>query len=375
MRKSFFSIFAVLVSVALVQVANGLQTDLIGVRAEAARFSAYAIGLMMAGYYVGFSLAAFTGHLTIGRLGHVWAIALFLIVMAAVIAIHPFRVAPWWWTVLRFLSGFAMSLIDVACESWINDKSANEARGRVFSIYMTVQIAALTMAQYLFGFDVAGSSLLFFVAAALFLAGGLPIVAAKRAAPSSPPPQPISLVRLFAISKLGAVTVILAGISWSVVFTFGPVFAARVGFGSAEIGLYMALAMGGGALLQIPSGWLSDRVGRRPVIGALFVAGTGAALFGMWAVTQGALANLIAAVLIGGFSFPVYAVAAAQVNDRTAPATRVPVAAGILLLFGLGSIVGPMLCGWAMQGMGAAGYYAALAAAMVPGIVASQCWK
>lgn len=375
MRAATLSLLAVFVSVAIAQLACGLQTDLVGLTADAARFSAHSIGMMMAVYYVGFSCAAFSGHLTIGRLRHVAAIALALILSAVAISLHPLWVDPWGWTVLRFVSGFAIALIDIAFESWIHDKADNAVRGRLFSVYMVVQIGALTAAQYVFSLGTIGSATLFFVCAAIFVAAILPVWRARTIAPANVPPEPVRLDRLFAISPLGASSVVLAGVTWSMVFTIGPVYAGRVGLDVGGIGFFMALGMGAGALLQYPVGALSDRMGRRPVLGLLFTAALLAAAYGLWASDKGALANYIAAALTGGFAFPIYAIAAARVNDAVAPDARVAVAAGLLLLFGLGSILGPLLCGWAMQILGPAGYYAVLATALGLGAALSRVWK
>lgn len=375
MRAATLSLLAVFLSVALCQVASGLQTDLLGLFADAARFPTFVIGLMMAAYYAGFSLAALSGHIAIGRLRHIPAIAVALALSALAATVHPLWVAPIAWTALRFVSGFAIAQIDVGFESWINDKADDATRGRLFSVYMTVQTAAMTVAQYIFTLGHIGSAWLFYVAAALFLAAIVPILRARKVAPATVPPEPVRIDKLFAVSPLGAWAVVIAGVSWSIVFTLGPVFAGRIGLDVAGIGTYMALALGCGALLQYPAGWLSDLFGRRPVIGGFFAAATASALFGIWAGGQGALANYIAAALIGGFSFPIYAIAAARVNDGIAPESRVAVAAGLLLLFGLGSILGPILSAAAMQAMGAAGFYPVLALVLGIGAAISRIWK
>jgi MFS family permease len=375
LRAAVVSLFAVLLSVAFCQSANGLQNDLIGLRADAAAFSTMTIGLMMASYYVGFSAAALSGHLTVGRIGQLRAMALCLLASAAIILLHPLLIVPVVWTALRFASGFVMSLFDVGVESWINEKSENAVRGRVFSIYMMVQIATMTLAQYILSLGNPRTMGLFLVAAILFILGTLPLRLTTHNAPKKILPRPLSLKQLFMATPLGAAGVFIAGMGWAVVFTFGPIFARRAGFDLAGVGLFMGLAMGGGAILQFPSGWLSDWVGRRPVIGGLFVFGLGAALFGMWATGQGGAADFLATALTGGFVFPIYAVAAARMNDVVTPSDRVSAAAGLLLLFGLGSIVGPLLCGWAMQGIGLGGYYAVLATAMAAGVVLTVRWR
>lgn len=364
MRAVVFSVWAVILSVLFLQTGNGLQTDAISVRADLEAFSSWTTGLMMAAYYVGYSLAPLAGRRVIGRLGHARTIVACAIVAAAVIAAHPFWVKAPVWAAFRFVSGFALSLTYVAYESWINDRADNDLRGRVFSVYIVSQMVAMTLAQYLFGFGNPRTAVLFVAAAALFVLAAAPIAVAHGTAPHSRPPQPLSVARLFHISPLGAGATLLAGLAWAIIFTFGPIYARHVGI---SVGLFMGLAMAAGGLAQLPLGWLSDTAGRRPVIALMFGGGVAVALLGVWAAGHGVFVNLLAAALTGACVFPIYAVSVAHVNDAIAAETRVAAAAGLVLLFGLGSIFGPLLCGLAIAAMGPQGVFALLAVTMLAG--------
>jgi MFS family permease len=161
---------------------------------------------------------------------------------------------------------------------------------------------------------------------------------------------------------------VLSGVSWSILFAFGPVYATRIGLDAGGVGLFMGLAVAAGGLVQVPAGWLSDIAGRRLVLGVIFGAGLLASLLGLAA--PGGVVSLVAAGLAGGFVFPVYAIAVATVNDGVSRETRVAAAAGLVLLFGIGCIFGPLLCGWAMGAVGLPGFYGLLAATMAAGLAA-----
>ena len=133
--------------------------------------------------------------------------------------------------------------------------------------------------------------------------------------------------------------------------------------------------MAAGSISQFPFGWLSDSFGRRKTIATIFVLGLAASFTGLWAVGQGASANLAVAALVGLCVFPLYATSVAHVNDSIAQEARVAAAAGLILFYGLGSIFGALLCGWAMTGMGPSGFYAALAATMAAGVAATARWR
>jgi MFS family permease len=375
LRATLTSISAVILSAWLLQIGNGLQTDLISVRADLAGFGAGTIGWMMATYYLGYSLAPLAARRIVGCSGHVGAIALCAAAAGAMILAHPFVIAPLPWAAFRFVSGFSLSLVYVAYESWINERAPNAERGRVFSLYIVVQMLAMLLAQYLLGKGDPANANLFALASALFVMASVPVIAARRTAPEHAPPAPLGLVKLFTMSPLGVGAAALAGLAWSVLFTFGPIYAKHVGFDLAGIGLFMAVAMGAGGVLQLPFGWLSDVAGRRRVIAAMFALGLAASLFGLWAADRGTGANLVAVAAAGGFVFPLYAISVAHVNDRTTQQTRVAAAAGLILLFGLGSILGPLLSGWAFGALGPKGLYAVLAFTTAAGLMTAARWR
>ena len=126
-----------------------------------------------------------------------------------------------------------------------------------------------------------------------------------------------------------------------------------VGIALGAYGLTMAFA-------QLANGWLSDRVGRRPVLllgGALFVAGSA------WAAVAPSIGTLVAARLLQGLG-GVSSVAMAAVGE-TVPAERRTSAMALIgipagLGFFLGFVLGPPLADlvgfrglfWAMAALG-----------------------
>jgi MFS family permease len=375
MRAAVASVSAVIIAIFFIQTANGLQTSLLSVRSVLEAFPAWTIGIIMASYYVGYSAAPLTSRIVIGRAGHVNVMLFGVIAAGAVIAVHGLLVKPAAWAVLRLISGFALSSAYVAAESWINSAVENAQRGRVFSIYMVVQMVAMTIAQLLLGVGDPRSLLPFLLAAAIFVVGAVPPLFARGSAPHRAPPEPFDLWKLFLASPLGAIATVLAGVTWSIVFTFGPVYAKKSGFDLHQVSIFMSLAMLGGAIVQFPMGWLSDHAGRRLTIALMSAGGVVASLLGYWADGQSDVWKFAASILAGGLIFPMYAVSCAQTNDAIAPQNRVAAAAGLVLLFGIGSIVGPLISGGAITAMGSAGFYAVLAIASAMSLAAAAATR
>jgi MFS family permease len=362
------SVWMVILAAGILQTANGLQTDILGVRGGLAAFPSWSIGVMMAGYYVGFSIAPVLSPAIVRRLGHAGAVACGVAIAAMLIVLHGLFVAPLVWTVLRAICGFFLSVSYVAIESFINDRVDSTARGRVLSIYMVLQMTGMTLAQGLFLIADPRTISPFVLCGTLFLLASAPLLLVVRDSDDHAPPEPFGLVRLFKLSPLGVIATILAGTSWATLFTFGPVYAQRKGFDLTAISVFMSLAMVSGALMQFPLGWLSDLAGRRRTIALLCGGATIAAIFGAWASYQPVWVEDIAAAVIGGLVFPLYALSAAHTNDAVLPANRVAASAGLILLFGLGSIMGPLAAGVGMTTLGPVGFFAVLTLAMLAGL-------
>jgi MFS family permease len=111
----------------------------------------------------------------------------------------------------------------------------------------------------------------------------------------------------------------------------------------------------------VPVGRISDRTDRRYVITA---AAIGAGLTGLAIVLldpgSAALALTLTA-LYGALTYPIYGLAVAQANDFADPADFVAISGGLLLLYGVGTIFGPLAGGAAMSAIGPEGMFAVTA--------------
>ena len=241
----------------------------------------------------------------------------------------------------------------------------------MFSLYLVSQMVGLTLAQLLLNAGNPRTPILFALSAAIFVVGAVPIWFARGRAPAQAPPVPFNIIALMRLSPMGAAATALSGVSWAIVFTFGPVYAQRAGFSISEISLFMGVAMVGGALMQFPLGWLSDAIGRRATIFFMSLGGVAASLLGLWLHAMPHVYQYLPFALIGALVLPLYGLGAAHTNDHVAPQTRVAAAAGLVLLFGLGSILGPLVVGSAITTLGAGGFFVVLAGVM--GLSVAAC--
>ena len=198
----------------------------------------------------------------------------------------------------------------------------------------------------------------------------MPVIYARSSAPDHAPPEPFGILKLFFASPLGAIVTVLAGVSWSIVFTFGPVYAQRSGFNLYQVSLFMAVAMLGGAVIQFPMGWLSDAMGRRLSIALMSLGGVVVSLFGIWADGRGMTEKFTASALVGGLIFDVCR--SRRRTRRCRRARSLVCWAELVLLFRTGLDL------WSfaqrrrgLGACGASGYYVVFAATLVASLAAA----
>jgi MFS family permease len=127
----------------------------------------------------------------------------------------------------------------------------------------------------------------------------------------------------------------------------------------------MSVSILAGAAAQVPIGYYSDKMDRRIVLVAVVaVAALCDAYFVFWQ-PQSAIAVLIASSLFGACIFAMYPVIVAHANDHAPDNYFLRTSSGLLLLFGCGSIAGPLMAGGVMSFTGPSGLFITTAIAHV----------
>ena len=354
-------IWALLAGVVFIMLGNGMHFTLMGLRGGIEGFSATELAVVTSGYFVGFLSGARVAPDMIKRVGHVRVFAALGSFMSASLIAFPLVADPWVWTILRIVVGFCMSGIYVTAESWLNASATNETRGKVLSAYMIAQTIGIIGAQALLTLGDAATATLFIGASILVSVSFGPILLSVTPTPAAEVTRPMPLRKLFRGSPLGTVGIFLLGTVYATQSGMGAVFGSQINLGADDISLFVAMLFAGALLFQYPIGWLSDRMDRRKLI---FGAATAGALFCVagW-VSGDALWPLMgAAFFAGGVTTPLYALILAYTNDAL-PAEDMPAASGgLVLTFGIGAILGPLITGWSMERFGAFAFWLVLAA-------------
>lgn len=359
----------------LLTAGTALQTLLLPVRAGWQGFPTVVIGALGSAHNIGFVAGCLLVPRLVARLGHGRAYG----VLAALVALAALGYAASGgagaWLGLRLATGFGLAGLSAVVESWINLRVGNGRRGRSLALYAIAGAVAGVAGQMLLPLAPPGSPVLFIGIAAVVLASALPVLVA-RGAPPARSAQPLPLRSLYRISPVGLAGCLFIGLANGAFWQLAPVYAQGNGLSRGEVALFMSLVTLVGALAQWPVGHLSDRRDRRWIILGCLAASLAADLL-MAAPRPGAVATLWGAVVFGACVLPIYSLCLAHTNDLLGREHCVAASGGLLLAFGVGAVVGPLLAAGLMQrwGAGALFHYMAAIHVVFAGFVGWRLWR
>ena len=334
---------ALLASVSLLLAGNGLQNTLIPVRGGLEDFGALNIGILGSAYFGGFTIGCYYGASLIRRAGHIRTYLAMVSLASAVALVHAFLVEPIAWWLLRALTGFCFAVLFTVIESWINEKTDNANRGTVFSIYAMITLTVMTLGQMMLPLADPKEFALFALASVLVSLAALPVAFTSAVTPAPIPLVRLDFRRLVKNSPVGVIGCLAVGFTNGAFWGIAPVFAQDRGFDTTKIGLFMSAVVLGGAIAQYPLGLLSDRIDRRKVIVIASVIALASAI-SITIVSQNAFEQtLLLGAFFGAGSFPLYALVIAHANDHADQNDFVETSSGLLLVFGAGAAIGPIL--------------------------------
>jgi MFS family permease len=343
---------SLLSGVSMLVVGTGLLFSAIGAQAGSANFSSLVTGLVMAAYFAGFVYGTYGCPAIIRRVGHIRAFAAMASIASALPLLHALWINPWFWAGLRFTSGVCIVGLYMVVESWLNVVAESHQRGKVFAAYMAVSSGSLALGQWLilvgdrFGF------VPFALVSILFSFALLPLTLTPVEEPQPSDAPTLGLLKLFAISPIGVITAIGSGLLNGALLSLGHVFGQGVGFSESGIATFMAATILGGAVFQWPVGHLSDRRDRRWVLFWVCVTCAIVAAAGFYLAREYEGALIVLGVVYGGLAFTIYGLSVAHVNDLIDPSQVLEVTGGLLLLYGIGATIGPILGGAMMDWLG-----------------------
>jgi MFS family permease len=356
----FSSAWPLFAALAALLLGNGLLGSLVGIRADIEGFGTVTTGFVLAVYFLGFILGTQVTPHAVARVGHARTFAGLALVAAAATLLHGIVADPLPWAVLRAIVGACLAGAYVVAESWLNTSTDNKTRGRLLSIYMVVVMGAIGGGQLLLGIADPAGLTLFGLAAVLMALAALPISAGSSPAPIGDLPPRMRIRELWARSPVGVGGGFGAGVANGAIFALGPVYAIAVGMNVTRVSLLMATLILGEVLLQWPIGAWSDRIPRRQAIVAVNILAAAAAV-SLIQIDPHSSWVFAAMFVLGGSTFPIYSLSLSHLNDVLDRQQIVAASSIFVLLWGIGSTIGPIAASLLMAATEPTGLFWAIA--------------
>ena len=330
-------------------IGSGLLSTYLALRLAADNVDGLWIGALMAANYFGLVLGGKIGHRLIARVGHIRAYATCAGIVGAAVLCHG--LTDWLpiWLLLRVIVGLGMMCQYMVIESWLNEQAEARQRGVVFSLYMIASYLGLVLGQLILAVHPQLGLELLMVVALCFALCLVPVAMTRRIHPAPLHPAPMDPKFFIKRVPQSLIAVMGAGLLVGSFYGLAPLYASQQGLSTELVGLYMGSCIFAGLLVQWPLGWLSDRYDRPLLIrifaGLLAVAALPLAILPAVPMQVLFIAGCLAALL----QFCIYPLAVAFANDHIEPERRVSLTAMLLVTYGVGASVGPLVAGVLMK--------------------------
>jgi len=348
MVSTLLSFGALFTSALFFLIGGGLLNTQLSLRMTQEGFSTPTIGTTLACYFLGLVIGYFLCHRLIQRVGHIRSFAVFAASATIIIILHGLYISAIFWGFLRFFNGICNFGLYMVIESWLNECSQRQTRGRVFSVYMTLTYMGIGIGQLLINFGNDKGQNVLLLAALLFTLSLIPVSVTRSVHPALPKPAGHNFNALFRKVPLGMLGCVVAGLTNSAFFSMAPVFGTKIGLSVFQLSGFMSTTVIGGFAVQWIVGIVSDRFDRTLI---LLIVGCLIALLSIVILMNNGTSYywfLVEMAIFGGLIFAIYPVAVARANDVFEGKDAVAVSSALLLAYSIGAVFGPILASAAM---------------------------
>ncbi|WP_254795595.1 MFS transporter [Atopomonas hussainii] len=346
--ERWLTYLAVSSSVVLVGLSLGVSLPLVSLRLEAQGYGTFAIGIMAAMPAFGTLIGARLTGLLAARLGGPRSLQLSLLLSAVAVAGLSLVPNYWVWLLLRLLLGSCLTITFVLGESWINQLADERYRGRWVALYGTGFAVSQLLGPLLLALLGTATDAGFWLSAVLLL-GGIFLLIGRQGAPVVDANAAVGkgLIGFIRAHPALAWAVILFAAFESMVLTLLPVYALQQGYNEALALTIVSVVVIGDACLQLPIGWLADRVSRTRLYAVSGVVLLSTCVAMPMALHSWLLWPLL--VLFGASAGGLYTLSLILVGEHFRDTALVRANAFIAMLWGVGALLGPTSTGAASQ--------------------------
>jgi MFS family permease len=337
----------------LLMLGYGLSNILLPVRMQNDGVSMNNIGLVLSMLSVGFLLGAYYSRMLLQRVGHIRIFAMCGSLTSVAILLSGLYPEPLMLACMRIITGFCIVCTNATLDSWLSHSATEKNRGRILSINQMMIMTALFSGQFLLNVAPIDDITLFVICGILFSLSITPIVISKQRGPQIEDSQTMSFMTVFKLSPLGVVSCFYCGVLYAALINMLPIFASNNGITGLDLSIFMGTAISGAIVLQFPIAYLSDNFDRRKVM--LFMVATliVLSLLVPFLISEDMFKlTLLAVALITGLVACLYPMSMSETFDKVLKEQILSAMSSLLLIYALGSILGPYLASMVMENFG-----------------------
>jgi len=258
------------------------------------------------------------------------------------------------WFLLRFLLGVVNTGIFITSETWINQLAPPQIRGRIIGLYTTVAAAGFALGPLAIAI-IGSQGWLPFLVGVVGILLALPLIASARAhLPDFNDSEKTSMFSFFLMAPLLLLAVAFAALFDQVMISLLPIYSLRHSLTESTASYLLMVLIVGNVLLQIPIGWLADRISRKNLLSYLAFGTVAGCIFLVWLI-EGSILIWPMLFVWGAVAFGTYTVAMVELGDRFSGTLLLTGNAAFGIMWGVGGIIGPSIAGIAMDLLGPEG--------------------
>jgi MFS family permease len=276
---------------------------------------------------------------------------------ALIFLAYPTLPSLWAWFPLRLMQGICVATLFALSEAWVLANAQGSKRGLVIGVYATCISATFGVGPAVIGWVGIDGFLPFVIGAGVLLLTIFPIsMVSARAGDDDH--EHISILRFAPKAPLLLTAICVHAIFDGGMLSFLPVYAVRMGMSVESAAVTITALALGNVLFQIPIGWAAGRTSKAGAMITCFITVVlclGLLPFAITTIWQWPLI-----VVAGAAGFGIYTVGLAELGDRFQGADLIAGTSSFAFMWGLGALVGSVICGTAMDQLGPNGFPGAL---------------
>lgn len=348
------NILAVISIMGVFALSIGVLYPALALSMDSRGFSASAIGSQAVAVGLGIIVSSLSTPVLAMRVG-TWPLCASALVGASLsILCFSINDHPVFWFIVRFIGTLSITTVFVISETWLNELTADNIRGRVIGIYTSMAAGSFAIGPVIVTYIGYDHPRIFVISSALLLLMSLAIL---RLRGKVPPLESVSnryLLSTFSIIPVLLGAVAFFGLFDAIALSLWMVYAIDLGQTEDTAAFMLTALIIGNLVFQVPIGWLADKTSPRLIF---MLCCTGAFLGSvmLWFMDLDHWTIWPFLIAWGSITFGMFTIAMTLIGKHLVGARLIAANAGFGLFWGIGGLLGGAATGQAMDSLGPIG--------------------